>query len=396
MHSSRRLTLLILVALLGAGTWIYWSQSSNDHSSGTAGVQTGEEEPKKGNAEPAKLVVETVASGLVVPWSLVFTDADRMLVTERPGRIRQIVSGQLRPEPVHTFTEVSATGEAGLMGLALDPDYSQNRLVYASLAYSGPSGLEVKVMRFRDEGDRFESPETILDHIPAASNHAGSRIHFGPDRKLYVSTGDATSSSLAQNPESLAGKILRMNADGSIPGDNPRENSLVFSSGHRNPQGFDWHPETDELYATEHGPSGFDGRPGGDEINHIIPDSNYGWPLVSHDDEREGTERPLAVYTPAIAPSGAAFYRSARIPQWTGRFLFTGLRGEGLFWVEIDPNNPDNIKRRGEAEEAEGLGRLRDVVEGPDGALYLLTSNRDGRGNPKEGDDRVIRIAPQE
>jgi glucose/arabinose dehydrogenase len=278
------------------------------------------------------------------------------------------------------------------MGLALDPDYAQNHFVYVSLATG--SGNEVKIVRLTDVGNRLESPKTILEHIPAAEFHAGSRLKFGPDHKLYVTTGDATKKDLPQDPKSLAGKILRLNPDGSTPVDNPEEGSLVYSLGHRNPQGLAWDPQNGELYATEHGPSGFDGAPGGDEVNHIIPGANYGWPLVSHKEKRSGTEEPLLLFTPAIAPSGATFYEGDLFPGLQGKLLFTGLKGEGLYVATVDAKDPDDIDDHAKLSGID-FGRLRDVVEGPDGALYILTSNRDGRGTPRAGDDQVIRLLPK-
>ncbi|MEI9967027.1 MAG: PQQ-dependent sugar dehydrogenase [Candidatus Moraniibacteriota bacterium] len=235
--------------------------------------------------------------------------------------------------------------------------------------------------------------KTLLDNIPAAQFHAGSRIKFGPDHKLYVTTGDATNKSLPQNKKSLGGKILRLNTDGTVPVDNPEEGSFIYSYGHRNPQGLAWDPKSGELYGTEHGPSGSDGPPGGDEVNHIVPGGNYGWPLVSHNDKYAGTEEPLRTFTPAIAPSGAMFYAGTLFPGLTGKLLFTGLIGEGLFTATIDAENPDHMY---DTTKLSGIdvGRIRDVVEGPDGALYLLTSNRDSRGDVREGDDKVIRLTP--
>jgi glucose/arabinose dehydrogenase len=169
------------------------------------------------------------------------------------------------------------------------------------------------------------------------------------------------------------------------------EGSYVYSYGHRNSQGLAWNQENGELYATEHGPSIFDGPAGGDEINHILPGENYGWPLVSHKEKKEGTEKPMLLFTPAVAPGGATFYNGTKIPQFTGQLFFAGLKGEGVYAVDIDENDPNDVKSYEKLSEVD-FGRIRDIVEGPDESLYFLTSNRDGRGKPSQGDDKIYRI----
>ena len=339
-------------------------------------------------------MVETVATGLDTPWSIVFTSDTRMLVAERPGRVRMIEDGKLLPTPVHVFSEVSETGEEGLMSLALHPEYPSNRWVYISLAYEEKNVLWVKVMRFIDRGDWFSDGINIIDRIPAAQYHAGCRLLFGPDGKLYVSTGDATEKSLAQDMNSLAGKILRLNADGSIPTDNP-SGSALWSYGHRNPQGLAWHPDYGALYSSEHGPSVFDGPAGGDEINLIEKGKNYGWPLVSHKERRAGTEAPLIVFTPAEAPGSLMIYSGRAFPDWRGNLFFGALRGEGLIRLVVDPRDPKKILSSEKIAEVR-FGRIREVMEGPDGFIYFTTSNRDGRGKPVTEDDRVFRLRPKE
>lgn len=341
--------------------------------------------------EEVPLVVEEVASNLRVPWGGVFTSETRILFTERAGAVRSIEEGKLNPVPLYEFQEVSETGEEGLMGIALDPLYEENRLVYMSLAYEEKGSLFVKVVRLRDTGTALAEVTVLIDRIPAAKYHAGSRVAFGPDGKLYITTGDATDKNIAQDRENLGGKVLRVNPDGSVPNDNPFPGSLVYSFGHRNSQGLAWHPDTKELYATEHGPSIFDGPAGGDEINRIQKGLNYGWPLVSHLEKKEGLEDPLLVFTPAVAPGGAAFYTSNSIPQFQDKLFFAALKGEGLYMLEIDQDNPDTITRYKKLREV-NFGRIRDVFEGPDGALYFFTSNTDGRGTPREGDDKLYRL----
>lgn len=400
-RGKRKILIGIIIAICGIGGFFvdrYFAlfevrvpsgmiQKTNDQEGGGARDIVG-------GSRFVPLEVEVVVSGLVVPWSLVFTSDTRMLITERSGRLRLVENGVLRDEALFVFPEVSKQGEEGLMGLTLDPEYASNRFIYVSLAYKNDAELMVKVVRLRDDGDRMSDPRIILDAIPAAQFHAGSRIKFGPDKMLYITTGDATDKNIAQDVNSLGGKILRIHSDGSIPVDNPWPGNPVWSYGHRNPQGIAWHPLTGELYATEHGPSIFDGPAGGDEVNHIVKGANYGWPLVSHLERRSGMMAPLLVFTPAEAPAGATFYTSKRIPQFTQQFFFAALKGEGIFRVVFDEKNPDVVKEYEKLREVD-FGRIRDVVEGPDGALYFLTSNRDGRGKPASGDDRIMRIVPR-
>ncbi|MGH2369729.1 MAG: PQQ-dependent sugar dehydrogenase, partial [Chloroflexota bacterium] len=221
-----------------------------------------------------------------------------------------------------------------------------------------------------------------------ASIHDGGRVELGPDGRLYATLGDAADASLAQNRDSPAGKILRLERDGSIPADNPFPGSPVYTLGHRNVQGLAWQPGSGRLYATEHGPVG------NDEVNLIERGQNYGWPQAQGREHAAPFRAPLAVYTPSIAPAGATFYDADAIAQWRGSFFFATLRGTHLHRIVFDGNEPGRIL----AEEqlyAGTYGRLRDVAQGPDGALYLATSNRDGRGNPRPEDDRILRIGPR-
>jgi glucose/arabinose dehydrogenase len=337
--------------------------------------------------------LETVVGDLWVPWSLVFTDTGRMLVSERSGSIREVIGGELQAEPLYEFTDIASQDEAGLMGMVLDPDYVQNDYLYACYSTTGSSGgLADRVVRLLDSDAGLLLDAVIMEDIPAARYHAGCRLGFGPDGKLYITTGDALQPQSAQSLDSLAGKILRINPDGTIPEDNPFPGSPVYSYGHRNPQGLAWQPESGLLYATEHGPSGNDGPGGGDEINLVQVGANYGWPLVSHDGTLEGTQSPLRQFTPAVAPASAMFYASDVLPMFTGNLFFGALRGEGLVRVVISPSDPAVI----ETVEwvVSDVGRVRDVVEGPDGYIYFTTSNRDGRGNARAGDDHIYRLVP--
>ncbi len=391
---------LVIIGIALAGWWLWqWFsplapayEPGDVREVGQSRLSTEATVPADGQAalrQPA-VRVETVAGGLDTPWSLAFTSSDRILVTERPGRLRVIEGGLLRPEPLHIFDEVSETGEEGLMSLALHPQYAENRWLYVALAYPAAGNLWVKVVRFTDAGSRLSDPTVILDRIPAAKYHAGCAIAFGPDGKLYVTTGDATDRALAQDLRSLAGKILRLNDDGSIPSDNPF-GTAVWSYGHRNGQGIAWHPVTGALYASEHGPSVFDGPAGGDEVNLIERGKNYGWPLVSHEKRREGTEAPLLTFTPAEAPASLMAYSGRAYPAWQGNLFFGALRGEGLMRLELDLVDPGQLVRA-EKLDLVRYGRIRFVGESPDGSIYFTTSNRDGRGTPAAEDDRVMRI----
>jgi glucose/arabinose dehydrogenase len=339
----------------------------------------------------AGIKIELVTENLYVPWSIIFTDRHRMLINERNGRVRILIDGELQDKPLKVFNEIISTGEEGLMGIAIDPEYQSNHLLYISYAYGNGDNMNVKIVRFKDGGDSLFDDKILIDHIPASHFHAGCRIHFGPDGKLYISTGDATERQRAQDIHSLNGKILRINSDGSIPSDNPFPNSPIWTYGNRNPQGFDWYPGTEIMWETEHGPSGFDGPGGGDEVNIIQKGGNYGWPIIHHTQTKEGMIAPILEFTPALAPASGMFYRSGVIPKFKNNFFFGCLRGSGIMRVVIDPKDPHKVISHEMLAEV-NYGRIRDVAEGPDGAIYFSTSNRDGRGEQRNGDDKIYRI----
>src|SRR4030095_12793811 len=353
----------------------------------------GNKDKLKLNKPNIDIKFEVFASGLEVPWSIVFTSPTRVLVNERPGRLRVIENGNLLSSPLHTFNDVSSRSEEGLMGLALDPDYNNNKIIYLSYAYEKDNTLFVKVVRFKDNGSNISDGTIILDGLPAQQYHAGCRLRFGPDGKLYITTGDAGERKFAQDLNKMHGKILRINGDGSIPADNPFPNSPVWSYGHRNPQGIDWYPGTSILWETEHGPSGFDGPGGGDEVNVIEKGKNYGWPVVSHEDSKEGMVSPLLVFTPAEAPASGVVIKSDKYPDYKNNFFFGCLRGEGIIRVIVDEN--DHTKVKSYEKFATDFGRIRDITVGPDGYIYFSSSNRDGRGKVRSGDDKIYRILPK-
>ncbi len=335
--------------------------------------------------------VQVLVTGLQTPWAIDFAPDGRTFVTERPGRIRIIKDGQLQQDPWITLS-VAQVGEAGLLGLALDPQFNLNGFAYVAYTYRTQSGgLENRLVRLREDPATGKGAvdKVLLDKVAAGTNHDGGRVKFGPDGKLYWTMGETFNRSLAQDLSSLNGKILRLNADGTIPADNPSPDSPIYSYGHRNPQGLAWQPDTGRLYATEHGPSGEKGCCQ-DEVNLIEPGKNYGWPVISGDEKREGMESPILHSGNSViwAPSGAVFATTGAL---AGALLFTGLRGQALYKVTLDATDPRKVLSFEQLLKGE-FGRLRDVAEGPDGAIYVLTNNRDGRGAPMPEDDRMLRI----
>ncbi|MCS7002293.1 MAG: PQQ-dependent sugar dehydrogenase [Dehalococcoidia bacterium] len=336
-----------------------------------------------------QLTVETVVTGLNTPWAIDFAPDGRWFVTERGGQVRVIQNGQLRPEPWATFP-VAAVGEAGLLGLALDPQFAQNRFVYVAYTYRDSNRLLNRLVRLRDVNGRGEVDRVLVDNVPGNTTHDGGRVRFGPDGKLYWAMGDATTNpQTAQDRATLNGKILRLNPDGTIPADNPFPNSPVFALGLRNPQGLAWQPGTNLLFSTDHGPSGPQGCCR-DELNLIEPGKNYGWPVITGSQTRDGMVAPILHSGDSVtwAPAGMTFVTRG---PWQGSLLFTALRGEALYRVTLDRADPSRVLAV-EPVLQQQFGRLRDVVEGPDGALYVLTSNRDGRGRPAADDDRILRL----
>jgi glucose/arabinose dehydrogenase len=297
-----------------------------------------------------------------------------MLVTERPGDLSIISNGEKKLISRLPSKEI---GEGGLMGLALDPDFTSNHFIYVQYTYSGNGNDTLnRVVRYKFENNNLSDEKIIADAIPGAANHNGGRIKFGPDGFLYVTTGDAQEPSRSQDRNSLAGKILRITRDGDAASGNPF-GTRVYSYGHRNPQGLAW-DSSGKLYSTEHGRSGI--QSGLDELNLIESGKNYGWPEIQGDETRSGMTTPL-VHSGADtwAPGGAAFAN--------GSIFFAGLRGSALYEYKI--------AERRIVEHFKGkYGRLREAIVGPDNMLYITTSNRDGRGSPAGDDDKIIRVNP--
>lgn len=360
------------------------------------GGQTGEAErwaaapPAAAEAEPQ---VESFASGLVHPWALAVLPDGRMLVTERPGRLRFVGRDGSLSGPVAGIPEVFAEGQGGLLDVALDPDFASNRLVYLSYSEPGPGGAAgTSVARGRLAGERLEEVEVIFrqDKVEGP-NHFGSRLEFAPDGNLFVTLGERFQFEPAQDLSNTLGAVVRIEPDGSVPAGNPflgraGAEPEIWSYGHRNVEAAAIHPESGQLWIAEMGPEG------GDELNLPEPGRNYGWPLVSWGRHYDGEDIPdpptrpelaqsIRHWTPVISPSGMIFYTGAAFPGWRGDALIGGLSARGLVRLELDGT-------RIVGEHRIDIGRrIREVAQGPDGAVYLLTDEPDGE---------ILRLRPRD
>ena len=369
-----------LLPLLVAAAAIAGCGGDDDPSDSTSAetappaTTTTQEPPSSGRDDdvPRELPTGTIATGLDIPWELVFLPDGTALVTERTGKVRRLNRNlKLEKQPVARI-EVDDAGEGGLLGMAIDPDFESNNFVYIYRT----TGDGNEVLRYTYDGG-FTRPRKVLDGLEASVVHDGGRLRFGPDDALYVTTGEAGDPELAQDDDSLNGKILRI--------ENPDRGSSrpeIYSKGHRNVQGLDWQPRTNTFFATEFGPDA------NDELNVIREGRDYGWPDAQGD---EGPTPAFIDYEDVIAPSGATFVKRSG-SRWTGDLLIATLRGEHLRRVTIN-RDADQVTRD-DAMFQGRFGRLRQVVEGPDGGIYLLTNNTDGRGSPGDDDDRIIRIEP--
>ena len=320
--------------------------------------------PKPANQQSYQ--TEILVQNLDTPWAIDFLPDGEMIFTERGGRVSIFDNGTTKTVGTITVTQI---GESGMLGITVDPEFNTNKFIY--LYYTGTNGN--KISRFTLNGT-LQNETVLIDRIPNAQFHNGGRIKFGPDGKLYATTGDAANNQSAQDINSLGGKILRINKDGSVPSDNPFRN-YVYAYGLRDPQGITWNPLTKEMYASDHGATR------NDEINIITKGGNYGWPIYQGTESAQGYIKPLAIYTDfTLAPSGIAYYN--------GALYVAGLRGSQLRKITLSTGGNSVT---GEEALFTNLGRIREVVS-HDGYMYIATSNRDGRGIPKSGDDKIIKI----
>lgn len=346
--------------------------------------------------DPDGVRVESIATGLEVPWDMAFPSQNRIYVTERPGRVRLIEAGRLREAPYARIQGVTATGESGLMGIALHPDYPNPRQVFLMYTYTSGGARYNRVSRFDDTGSTLANETVLIEGIKGATYHDGGALRFGPDGMLYVGTGDAGEPESAQDRNALTGKILRMTPNGERPPDNPFDESFVYAYGFRNVQGLTWNPSNGDLWATDHGPSGEFGLRAKDAVYIVERGANHGWPRVLGVSDVRGVVDPV-LYFPetAVPPALAVFYTGNELPRLQGDFFMASLRGEHLMRVVLSgAREISRIERWFATGTHQGrYGRLRAVVQGPDGALYVSTSNRDRRGQLRSGDDRILRIS---
>ncbi|MCG8592991.1 MAG: PQQ-dependent sugar dehydrogenase [Kiloniellales bacterium] len=328
-----------------------------------------------------------VAGGLDSPWGLAFLPGGDILVTEKPGRLRLIRDGKLRAEPIEGLPEIEEVGQGGLLDVALHPDFAENRVLYISYAGKQGGHYGTEVARLRLVEDRLEGLDVLLVLQPKSGGgrHFGSRLVFDRQGLLYVTSGDRGDPDKSQDRGNMYGSVLRVRDDGEVPADNPFVGQAgvrpeIYSYGHRNPQGMARRPGTDQIWAVEHGPRG------GDELNLIRAGVNYGWPVITYGrsyagfsigegKEKEGMAQPAKYWVPSISPSGLTFYDGAAFPQWQGNLFLGALSGEILVRLELEGDRVVHEERL-----LEDLGeRIRDVRQGPDGFLYILTESGDGK-----------------
>jgi glucose/arabinose dehydrogenase len=330
--------------------------------------QPDEQQEESESVSKPSVESSMIAQNLSIPWSIQKLD-DVFYLTQRTGDIIEIKDGRKSVVKINLSMPLSKRPEAGLLGFVLHPDFKTNQQAYAYYTYDDSGDPYNRVVVLKRTENQWSEEKVLLDRIPSGQYHHGGRLEIGPDNKLYITAGDATQQDKAQDLSFLGGKILRMKLDGGIPKDNPFKDSYVYSYGHRNPQGLAWN-KAGELYETEHGPNGYD------EVNRIEAGSNYGWPKITGDEKEESLISPLAHSgEPSWAPSGADF--------WNEDLVFASLAGQSV--KRFDPET-------GKVSELlTGFGRIRDVlVEGD--SLYFVSNNTDGRGIPRENDDKLYEV----
>ena len=335
--------------------------------------------------KPTHVVVDTLVKNLENPWGLVFLPNEDLVFSERTGRISTLKKGE--NEAVLLMARTVEVTEGGLLGMAVDPQFGTNGYLY--IYETVPS--QNRVVRLRYQNGQLSEDAVILDGIPSSYNHDGGALRFGPDGYLYVGTGDALQSELAQDRNSMAGKILRIDRNGNEAPGNPF-NSRVWSYGHRNVQGFDWNAQG-TMMATEHGPTSEFGWCCHDEVNHILPGRNYGWPLVIGDTQADTLTSPVHhTGDDTWAPSGCSFVHAAAWGHWENDLLVAGLRGQRIYRLSLSGDG-QTLSALGDTLQGT-FGRVRNIVQAPDGSLYLSTSNR-GFTNPgpSAGDDKIYRLS---
>jgi aldose sugar dehydrogenase len=338
------------------------------------------------SSEQATFRVVPVVTGLEHPWGMAFLPGGEILITERPGRLRLVRDGGLEPAPIAGVPEVYASGQGGLLDVALDPGFASNRVIYLSYAASGEGGNSTRVARATLGEGRLEDLAVIFTAEPLvrASKHFGSRLAFDAEGHLFITVGERGQGDRAQDLGQDNGKVIRLDPDGSVPEDNPfvgtaGARSEIFSYGHRNPQGMAIHPQTGVPWLNEHGARG------GDEVNVVRPGVNYGWPVITcgidysgapigEGTHKEGMAQPIHYWVPSIAPGGMAFYDGAAFPEWRGDLFVGALKAELLVRLELDGERVVAEERLLDG----ALGRIRDIEVGPDEFLYLLTDEGDG------------------
>ncbi len=397
-HKGRgEVLIIVIIAVIIAAGWGIYTFNKKDTLDGaprmvispqtdTSVVTLSSSTPSPGVAPASAITrVTTIADNLTIPWDMAFLPGGNFLVTERCGTLVE-----LEPNGSTTIIKLphpKPKGEGGLLGITLHPDFVNNRYLYLYMSTSEAGGVtQNTVFRYKYVDGKLTNEKIIISKIPGALYHDGGRMEFGPDNLLYITTGDATIPKIAQDKKSLGGKILRLTDDGAIPESNPFKtavgsSSVIYSYGHRNPQGLAWDNEG-KLWETEHGRSG--ALSGYDELNLIQVGGNYGWPTI------EGPATRTDMISPVLQSGADDTWAPASLAYLNGKLYYGGLKGESLYEVTIDGSHVTDFKKHLFQE----FGRIRTVRVGPDGMLYLTTSNRDGRGTPKSGDDKIVKVNP--